>query len=251
MIIYVNPESPKQGYALFDLDQTIVPWDTQLLFCNFVLKRERLRTLYILGFIPFSPFAKLLGPETMKRVFLNYLAGMSAEVLENYAREFVEELIPQGLYSEIVEIVEKHKAEGRLTILNSASPEIWVKYISEKLGFDHYYGTRVEVGKHVALFPEIIGKNNKGSVKIGRMKEHFPADWVDGQVLPDSYGYSDSHADLPMLMLCERNVMVHPTEKLKSVGERYGWKELKPARPTANKKEFGIACAKQALGLYQ
>ena len=192
----------------------------------------------------------MLGPETMKRVFLNYLAGMNAEVLDGYAREFVEELIPHGLYSEIVEIVEKHKAEGRLTILNSASPEIWVKYISEKLGFDYYYGTRVEIGKCVALFPEIIGKNNKGNVKIGRMKKLFPEDWEEGQVLPDSYGYSDSHADIPMLMLCERNVMVHPTEKLRSVGQKYGWKEVNPARPTANKKEFGIACAKQALGIY-
>jgi len=34
----------KVGYALFDLDQTIVPWDTQLSFCNYVLKREPLIT---------------------------------------------------------------------------------------------------------------------------------------------------------------------------------------------------------------
>ena len=100
-------KSPPTGYALFDLDQTIVQWDTQLLFCNFVLKRQRLRTLYLLGFIPFSPFAKILGPEIMKRVFLNYLAGMDAKLLDQYAREFVDELVPSRLYSEVVEIVEK------------------------------------------------------------------------------------------------------------------------------------------------
>ena len=243
-------KSPPTGYALFDLDQTIVPWDTQLLFCNFVLKRQRLRTLYLLGFIPFSPFAKILGPEIMKRVFLNYLAGMDAKLLDQYAREFVDELVPSGLYSEVVEIVEKHKADGLLTILNSASPEIWVKYISEKLGFDHYYGTRVVVNKRVSLFPDIQGGNNKGRVKIGRMQQHFPADWVDGGILPNSYGYSDSHADLPMLMLCERNVIVHPTEKLRASGEKFGWPEIQPARPTQSKWEFAIACAKQAVGLY-
>lgn len=186
----------------------------------------------------------------MKRVFLNYLAGLKKETVDQYAKEFVEEIFPDGLYSEVVEIVEKHKSEGRITILNSASPDIWVKYLSEKLGFDHYYGTRVEVGTRYAFFPKVIGKNNKGNVKIGRMKKHFPEGWKDGDVLPDSYGYSDSHADLPMLMLCERNVMVHPTEKLSVEGEKFGWKLLEPARPTANKKEFGIACAKQALGIY-
>lgn len=246
----MTKKTPSNGYALFDLDQTIVPWDTQLLFCNFVLKRERLRTLYILGFIPFSPLAKLLGPETMKRVFLNYLAGMDAEVLDSYAREFVDEVVPEGLYAEIVELVEKHKADGQITILNSASPEIWVKYISEKLGFNHYYGTQVVVGERVTLFPDIQGSNNKGQAKIGRMKKHFPEDWTEGEVLPNSYGYSDSHADLPMLMLCQRNVMVHPTDKLKACGEKYGWQELAPKRPTSTKWQFAIACAKQAVGLY-
>jgi HAD superfamily hydrolase (TIGR01490 family) len=246
----VTSKPSPTGYALFDLDQTIVPWDTQLLFCNFVLKRQRLRTLYLLGFIPFAPFAKLLGPEIMKRVFLNYLAGMDAKTLDQYAREFVEELVPAGLYSEVVSIVEKHKADGLLTILNSASPEIWVKHLSEKLGFDHYYGTQVVINKRVSLFPDIHGQNNKGEVKIGRMSQHFPADWVDGEILPNSYGYSDSHADLPMLMLCERNMMVHPTDKLRECGKQFGWLEIQPQRPTQSKREFAVACAKQALGLY-
>ena len=61
------------GYALFDLDQTLIPWDTQLLFCDFVLKRAPLRRLYLLGLIPLLPFYKLLGSDGMKRVFLNYM----------------------------------------------------------------------------------------------------------------------------------------------------------------------------------
>ena len=243
-------ETGRHGYALFDLDQTIVPWDTQLLFCNFILKRERVRTLYLLGFIPFAPFAKMLGPETMKRVFLNYLAGMDAQILDDYAREFVNELMPQGLYDEVVEMVKSHQSNGELTVLNSASPEIWVKYIAEKLGFDHYFGTRVAVGKRVRLFPDIIGGNNKGEAKIPRMLELFPSDWNEGDILPRSHGYSDSHADLPMLMLCERNTMVHPTGKLREVGEKLGWTQVRPSRPTKGKLEFAIACAKQAVGMY-
>ncbi|MFD2157941.1 HAD family hydrolase [Rubritalea tangerina] len=243
-------EAKPHGYALFDLDQTIVPWDTQLLFCNFILKRERVRVLYLGIFAPIAIFAKLLGPETMKRVFLNYLAGMDAQVLDKYAREFVDQLIPEGLYAEVVERVEKHKADGVLTVLNSASPEIWVKYIAEKLGFDHYYGTQVAVGTKVKLFPDIIGVNNKGEAKIGRMASLFPDDWQEGDILPNSHGYSDSHADLPMLMLCERNTMVHPTEKLEVKGQQLGWQLMKPKRPTQTKLQFGLACARQALGIY-
>lgn len=246
----VTSNESSLGYALFDLDQTIVPWDTQLLFCNFVLKKRPLRRLYLLGFIPFAPFAKWLGPGRMKRVFLNYLAGLTPETIDAYAREMVDHLVPDGLYAEIVEEVEKHKAAGRMTILNSASPDIWVKYLAVKLGFDHYYGTQVEMEGRVKLFPKLIGPNNKGDAKILRMQKHFPQGWKPGDKLPDSYGYSDSHADLPMLEICEHVVMVHPTEKLADMGGKHAWRTVLPVRPTKDKRAFGIACARQALGLY-
>ena len=243
-------QADHSGYALFDLDQTIIPWDTQLLFCNFVLKREPLRRLHILGLIPILPFTKILGAGGMKRVFLNYLAMMDAETLEGYAREFVDEIFPSGMYAEVLEIVREHKQAGRLTILNSASPEVWVKYLALKMEFDHYYGTRVEVEKRVSFFPDIIGGNNKGANKIGRMIKHFPADWKDSDVLKNSFGYSDSHADIPMLDICENNTMVHPTDQLLEYGESRGWKIIRPDRPTKGKLSFAIACGKQALGLY-
>ncbi|WP_240471536.1 HAD family hydrolase [Rubritalea marina] len=243
-------ESPN-GYALFDLDQTLIPWDTQLLFCNYIIRKEPLRVLYILGFIPFLPFAKWLGPETMKRIFLNYLAGMDSQKLDGYARDFVDTLQPADIYDEIKAELDKHKEAGQLVILNSASPEIWVKYIAEKFEVDHYFGTRVDYGSRISLFPDIIGSNNKGGVKIKRMQHLFPEGWSKGDVLPNSSGYSDSHADLPMLMLCERNIMVHPTEKLLHEGELYGWKLMQPDRPTHNRFSFGVACLKQALGLYR
>jgi hypothetical protein len=42
-----DPPSPK-GYALFDLDHTLLPFDTQALFCNFVIRREPWRIIYLL-----------------------------------------------------------------------------------------------------------------------------------------------------------------------------------------------------------
>lgn len=243
-------EARSSGYALFDLDQTIVPWDTQLSFCNYVLKREPLRRLHVLGLLPFLPWTKVLGADGMKRVFLNYLALMDVEALDQYAKDFVDELFPEGMYSEVLEIVKEHKDAGRLTILNSASPDVWVKYLSEKMGFDFYYGTRVEIDKRVSFFPDLTGGNNKGANKLGRMRPHFPEGWKDGEVLKDSYGYSDSHADIPMLDICEHNTMVHPTDKLIEYGTKRGWETITPKRPTKGRLQFGWACFKQAIGAY-
>lgn len=243
-------DSPK-GYALFDLDQTIVPWDTQLLFCNFIIRKEPIRKLYLLLFAPFLPFAKVLGPGGMKRIFLNFLVGINKDDLDAYAQEFVEEIYPHAMYSDILDEVKKHKEAGRTLILNSASPEIWVKHLANKMGFDHYFGTRIDIGKKVSLFPDIIGKNNKGNAKIQRMQHLFPEHWQCGDILSDSYGYSDSQADIPMLDICEHNTMVHPTDTLKKYGTPRQWELSQPKRPTSGKWQFAIACAKQALGFYK
>ena len=241
-----------RGYALFDLDQTLIPWDTQLLFCDFIIKRMPIRRLFLLGLIPLLPFTKVLGAEGMKRVFLNYLWGLKKEQLDELAVEFVEQHFPDTFYHEMLDVLEEQKKLGRLTVLSSASPEIWVKPIAVKLGFDHYFGTEVEMEGHVHLFPDIIGGNNKGANKLVKMRDILPEDFDPsaGDTLPNSNGFSDSHADLPMLNICEEASMVHPTEKLKAEGVKKGWHEYSPERPTQGKLQFAIACLKQSLGIY-
>jgi phosphoserine phosphatase len=99
----------RKGYALFDLDQTLIPWDTQLLFCDFVIKKMPLRRFYLLILIPFLPLTKLLGAGGMKRVFLNYLWGLSLEDLDELAEEFVEQHFPNSFYGEMLEVLEEQK----------------------------------------------------------------------------------------------------------------------------------------------
>jgi HAD superfamily hydrolase (TIGR01490 family) len=240
------------GYALFDLDQTLIPWDTQLLFCDFVIKRMPWRRFYLLIFIPFLALHKILGTEGMKRVFLNYLWGLNQEELDELADAFVEQHFPDTFYGEMLEVLEQQKRLGRTIVLSSASPEIWVKPIAEKLGVDYYFGTTVEVEPRVRLFPDIIGGNNKGANKLRKMKSILPEgfDTQSGEKLPNSHGFSDSHADLPMLNICEDASMVHPTEKLQREGQKQSWNTYTPNRPTMGKKQFAIACLRQALGIY-
>jgi len=243
---------PRRGYALFDLDQTLIPWDTQLLFCDFVLKQKPLRRLYLLVFVPLLPFAKLIGTENMKRVFLTYLWGMRREELEELAEAFVAEHFSKTFYSEMLEVLEQEKKSGRTVVLSSASPEIWVAPIAQKLGVDYFFATTVVVDPKVQLFPKLIGGNNKGANKLVKMREILPDgfDPSSGDVLPNSHGYSDSHADLPMLRICEEASLVHPTEKLKIASAGESWKVYEPSRPTSGKWSFAWACLKQAVGMY-
>lgn len=243
----------KKGYALFDLDQTLVPWDTQLLFCNHVLRRMPWRRFYLFIFLPFTPLVKLLGAGRLKRIFISYLWGLSRNELEELASEFVDQHVPASFYEEVLDLLEHQKQLGRTTVLSSASPEIWVQPIAAKLGFDHCFATTLEIGKRVPLFPEMPGGNNKSANKLRKMRSIFPVgfDPDAGDVLPNSHAFSDSHADLPMLLICEQATMINPTDKLCAEGRKRGWELLTPTRPTRGKLPFALACLRQALGIYK
>lgn len=230
-------------YVFFDLDQTVVPWDTQLLFRNHVLQEEGWRRLLTFVFLAFVPFFKLLGAGQMKRVFHCYLWGMKKERLDELAESFVEKWLPLISYPEIVAEIERHRAAGRILVLSSASPEIWVAKIGEKLGFDHALGTLVEWGETVAFFPELMGKNHKGEEKVRRL--------AGLGITHGVAGYSDSRADLPMLELCDEKILVNPLSGMRATGEKRAWRLMEPARPWSGRISFGWGCVRQLWGFFK
>lgn len=241
-----------RGYALFDLDHTILPFDTQALFCNYVLRREGWRRIYLGWFFLSLPFAalRIFNLRLMKRIFASYLVGMKRETLERHVKEFLESDFKKALYPEVVAEIERNRDEGRVLILNSASPEFYLKGISEKLGFDHFIGTDMAVEDSMPLLPRISGPNNKHGAKITAMQERklIPDD-VD--MLADTWAYSDSSADIPLLSIAESGVMIHPSKRLAEEGLKLGWRTMTPQRPYKGKWEGHWASVLQAMGLYR
>ncbi len=235
------------GWALFDLDQTLVPWDLQVCFCNFVLRREGWRRVLLIPFFLLLPLAKLLGSEVMKRIFMGFAWGMEREKLIAWGEEFARSVHSELIYPEVFAEVERHRREGRTLILVSASPELYVRTIGEKLGFDHVYGTVVTVGEQLAWFPPFPLGNNKKENKVKRLREELGLEGV----LPNSEGYSDSPADLPMLAMCEKSVAIHPEGAFAQRAQEEGWRILTPEKPWRNRTQFAIVCLQMMLGLHR
>lgn len=243
-----------QSFAFFDLDHTLLPFDTQALFCDFVLKRERGRTLKHLLFFPVAAgrALKLVSTVTAKRAFLGYLSGMKRETLANYAAEFAEQCVKPWAYPELLKIVEGHRQAGRVLVLNTASPDFYARDIARVLGFDHCVATKVSLGDVVPPRPQVIGENNKREAKIAAMKREIPAvAAASEEALRDSWSYSDSSADLPLLNFAGHGVLVHPSAKLAAIGREKGWDILHPPRPYGSKVGDMFAALLQVLGLYR
>ena len=235
VIFYAAPmPAPLRPVALFDLDGTLLPWDTQKLFCHYVLQRHPQRRLYLLAFVPMLPFAAILGAEGLKRVFLSFLWRMQEAEVTELARGFAEQWLPARAWPKMLEKLDAHRQRGDLTILISASPEPYVKEIGRILGFDLSLGTQIEFPvQGLPLFPDLV--NNKGWKKVTRLRKVLDISYFNGEQLHNAHGYTDSTADLPMLTLCQQATVVNPSPRLREIAEENGWQILDLARPWKNR----------------
>lgn len=193
--------------ALFDMDGTLFAGDSQLRFCRWILRRHGWRRLYLLWLLPMGLLRGLsiITTERMKRAFLAYAWGMPREALMEECRLFVQEEILQILYPPVLEKLRAHQAAGDTTVLCSASPDWWTQLVGRALGFTHTIGTPTELGEQVRLMPRIPAPgNNKGANKLVRL--------AGLGIERADIGYTDSAADIPMLSICNKAVLVNPKQ---------------------------------------
>lgn len=242
-----------RGFAFFDLDHTLLPHDTQALFCNYVLRRERWRVLLHVIFAPFVVLKvlRVIGTLRAKRAFMGYLWGMRRTRLRQYAQEFARDSVKAWAYPEIMAEVAEHKAAGRVLVLNTASPDFYARDIARELGFDYCVATQAQLSDPLELHPR-IKINNKHDAKIDAMKDQVPgvAALTDEDRDTNCYAYSDSDADLPLLHFGRNGVLIHPASRLATIGIRNEWTLMHPRRPYSSKVGDMLCVVRQMLGLY-
>ena len=130
------------------------------------------------------------------------------------AVEIADQLQPfaQGVFDE-------HKAAGDLLVLATTSPEPFVRPIAEAFGFDDVVCT-----KWVSDQGQYTGEMD-GEFVWGRAKAEAVATWAsENQVqLDQSYAYSDSYFDAPLLALVGNPVAVNPDAQLAATAVVKGW----------------------------
>ena len=249
-----NRSPTRMRIALFDLDHTLLPHDTQTLFCNYVLKRYRWRTLLHAFFLPFAIARglKLIPTATAKRAFHSYLWGISRPRLDQLAREFAAESVDSWIYPDLRAELMRHRHQGRTLILNTASPSFYAQAIARELEFDHWMATEIVTGDSMPFLPPLDGENNKRTAKIAAMHRKLPdLEKQSAADKADSWGYSDSHADIPLLEYCGHRLLIHPTRKLSAhFALDPDAVTLTPPRPYGSKVGDMLAAISQMAGFY-
>ena len=208
--------------AIFDLDNTLIAGDSDHLWGQFlieqgVVKREhyerendRFYQEYKDGSLDIYEFL---------RFSLKPLADHSLEQLRHWHTQFMNEKIAPIMLPAAAELLQKHRTEGATLIIITATNRFVTAPIADLLGVDDLLATEPELlnGKYTG---EIINPPCFREGKVERLEQ-----WLkeQGHNLAQSWFYSDSHNDLPLLEQVTHPIAVDPDDTLKQHAEMKGW----------------------------
>ena len=192
----------KKPVALFDFDNTVASGDTIQRLLIYDLKKQPWHVIHFLkvGWFYCLYLLKLSSFEKAKSALLFPLDYMSDQQLQQFYHDHVEIYY----YHNVVQQMQKHKDEGCIVILCTASSEVYMRY--NQLPIDCLLGTKT---KRIHDHPSrhIIGKNCKNKNKVPRILDYLKSQGVEIDY-ENSYGYSDSNSDIPMLDLVKHKKRV-------------------------------------------
>lgn len=218
----------KQNLALFDLDNTLLAGDSDYNWSLFLIKQglldekthhERNEQFYLdykngnLDIYKFLAFQ------------LKPLSEHSVADLNALHAKYMDSVIRPMMTKKAQDLVNQHKAQGDLCLVITATNSFVTKPIAQAYGIAHLIGTDPEM-VNGAYTGGVAGVPSFQEGKVTRLN-HWLAE--RGQVLADfeqSYFYSDSHNDLPLMKLVTHPVAVDADAKLTDYAQQHGWPHI-------------------------
>jgi HAD superfamily hydrolase (TIGR01490 family) len=209
--------------AFFDLDKTIIARSSPLALSRSFFKEGLIGRSFLLKSLYAQLVFHLMGAdeekmERMREEAARLTAGWEVERVKQVVTEVLEEVISPLIYAEALELVFAHREAGRWIVIVSSSPVEIVEPLANMLRVDRFIATRpsVEDGKYTGELDFYA----YGPFKAEAMKELAEELGID---LANSYAYSDSVTDLPMLEAVGHPVAVNPDKELRRIASEREW----------------------------
>ena len=210
------------GAAIFDLDRTLLQGGTGPLLS---------RAMYDLGVVTrklpgeglLYGLFDLIG-ETLPSIFLARQATLLARGRDgatfDAAALAAAESIAAVVHPFALALIEQHQAAGRPVVLATTTPYHLIKPLADRLGFDDVIATRYSINEQGRFDGSISGNFVWSRGKLAAVKEWAARSDVD---LAESFAYSDSIYDLPLLSAVGSPAAVNPDPRLTLYAVARGW----------------------------
>jgi HAD superfamily hydrolase (TIGR01490 family) len=214
--------------AFFDLDRTLMAGSSGMHFARAAFRTGMVsRSLLAKWGVEHLRF-RLRGSTDERTAQVlsqvkDLLAGVPERHIERMAPELLAGVLPR-IYPQMLEEVRAHQDAGRATFIVSAAGNGLVEILAQVLAMDGGIGTRYEVGEGGLLTGRIVEPFVYGAGKVQAMEDFAARHGIE---LADSWAYSDSASDLPMLRAVGNPVAVNPDPELGAVAAAEGWRVMR------------------------
>lgn len=213
--------------ALFDLDHTLLDGDSDQLWCDFLIdkgmldkaifsaKNEAMARDYQTGAVNVQVFCEFyIGTLTLK-------APADWEAIR---QEFLSTWIAPRLCAGGKAQIKTHQAKGDRVVMTTATNRFITELTAQHLGVQDLIATDAEIQK--GLFTgKTVGVLNMREGKVTRLKMWCKAQALDWAQL-ETWGYSDSINDLPLLEAVTHATVTQGDVKLRAEAAKRGWPQI-------------------------
>ena len=212
--------------AFFDLDRTLLGDSSGILIMDAMKERgmisDRDQSLAEVGRRIFRVIGETrIGMEITRRS-LSRIAGWSRADMREAAARSIEKL-DAAVYSEARTLIQRHREQGELVCIATSTGRDIVEPLADRLGVDMLIATEYEEDAHGVYTGNLIGKWLWGPDKAEAVKAFADREGID---LNESYAYSDSYYDRPLLESVGYPRVVNPDPLLRAYAVRKGWPVL-------------------------
>ena len=212
--------------ALFDLDHTLIPFDSGLAWTRFLVRAEVLASDAEARYLAFCHdyVAGTLDIHAMHRASMAPLAGFTPARLRQWQHDFGREIATQ-LPASMLGLVASHRARGDLCALVTATSRLVAEPLAQAFQLEHLLCTEAVLANGVPS-GEIAGLPCYGEHKVARVQAWLAGRAGPGRAWADfdaTWFYSDSVSDLALLQAVSNPVAVRPDARLRSHAVAAGW----------------------------
>lgn len=211
--------------AFFDVDNTLIRGSTLYFLGRGMYQRGYFSKRDISRFVLANLRFRLTGKENKEEIAryqksaTDFIGGHSVKDTEAIAQEIYDEFVSPALWQGTIDIAQKHLSNNEEVWLVTAAPEDMAVLIAQRLGFTGALGSRAEI-KDGSYTGAILGALLHGKEKVKAVTELALNSGIN---LEESYAYSDSHNDLPLLQCVGHPSAINPDAILSLRAMAEGW----------------------------
>jgi len=218
----------KPRLALFDLDHTLLPIDSDYSWGEFtqaigwtdpVVFKQRNDAFYEhyqAGTLDVHDYVRFATEAVRLR---GRAAAHEARV------KFMQDVIGPALLPSARALVDEHRRAGDQLVIVTATNEFVTRPIADALGVQELIAVRLATGPDGWITGEIDGVPSMREGKVTRVTDWLRARGLDWGAVETTF-YSDSMNDLPLLERADHPVATNPDARLRAVAQQRGWRIL-------------------------